>query len=69
MTTEKVKTKPLTARQRRHQKHQQARQARRAKLKAMSAQQQPLQIQDHLIIPVMIVFGLIVVGLALWWLL
>ncbi|MBS0940887.1 hypothetical protein JK197_14210 [Lactiplantibacillus plantarum] len=48
---------------------QQARQARIAELKRLSQTQNPLQIQDKLILPIGLIFALVVVILAVrWWL-
>lgn len=65
---------PLSGHQRRQQRRQQRRtarhanwQARQATLKKLSAQQAPLQLLDHLLIPVSVSFLLIVVSLVIWW--
>ncbi|MGY5275325.1 hypothetical protein ACW9VW_10715 [Lactiplantibacillus plantarum] len=48
---------------------QQARQARIAELKRLSQTQNPLQIQDKLILPIELIFALVVVILVMrWWL-
>lgn len=48
---------------------QQTRQARIAELKRLSQTQNPLQIQDKLILPIGLIFALVVVILAVrWWL-
>lgn len=48
---------------------QQARQARIAELKRLSQTQNPLQIQDKLILPIELIFSLVVVIIIMrWWL-
>ena len=48
---------------------QQARQARIAELKRLSQTQNPLQIQDNLILPIELFFSLVVVIIIMrWWL-
>ncbi|AOB21221.1 hypothetical protein [Lactiplantibacillus plantarum] len=48
---------------------QQTRQARIAELKRLSQTQNPLQIQDKLILPIGLIFALVVVILVMrWWL-
>lgn len=48
---------------------QQARQARIAELKRLSQTQNPLQIQDKLILPIELIFALVVGILVMrWWL-
>lgn len=47
---------------------QQARQARIAELKRLSQTQNPLQIQDKLILPIGLIFALVVILVMRWWL-
>ncbi|APB87031.1 hypothetical protein [Lactiplantibacillus plantarum] len=48
---------------------QQARQARIAELKRLSQTQNPLQIQDKLILPIELIFSLgVVIIIMRWWL-
>ncbi|MGA3557707.1 hypothetical protein ACA614_15370 [Lactiplantibacillus plantarum] len=67
-----MKRQPKPDKQTRAQRktlRQQARQARIAELKRLSQTQNPLQIQDKLILPIGLIFALVVVILAVrWWL-
>ncbi|MBJ7523511.1 hypothetical protein J8037_013670 [Lactiplantibacillus plantarum] len=67
-----MKRKPKSDKPTRAQRkalRQQARQARIAELKRLSQTQNPLQIQDKLILPIGLIFALVVVILVMrWWL-
>lgn len=66
-----VKRQPKPDKQTRAQRkalRQQARQARIAELKRLSQTQNPLQIQDKLILPIGLIFALVVILAVRWWL-
>lgn len=67
MKRQSKKDKPTRAQ--RKTLRQQARQARIAELKRLSQTQNPLQIQDKLILPIELIFSLVVVIIIMrWWL-
>ena len=67
MKRQSKKDKPTRAQ--RKTLRQQARKARIAELKRLSQTQNPLQIQDKLILPIGLIFALVVVILVMrWWL-
>ncbi|MCG0826581.1 hypothetical protein IMAU10216_03225 [Lactiplantibacillus plantarum] len=67
MKRQSKKDKPTRAQ--RKTLRQQARKARITELKRLSQTQNPLQIQDKLILPIELIFALVVVILVMrWWL-
>lgn len=67
-----MKRKPKSDKPTRAQRkalRQQARQARIAELKRLSQTQNPLKIQDKLILPIELIFSLVVIIIIMrWWL-